>query len=160
MTDKRPNIERAWNGMVKPWAKIASITDRSLRFGFRPLGALLMMLDISEGQDRYKITSKALETEPAKRIKQIHKAWMASASTRTIPVGVLFVGKAIDDTINGLDEVALVRDAVEFAAKLSDVEAQELTGALFDYGAVLASQLLPTLGIGADGGEDLITDVP
>jgi hypothetical protein len=155
MESEIARFEHARMDVPRTWSKILGITDRSPRFGFRPLAARLLILKIHEAEDFYTITAAAFESDPAKRIAQVQDAWTESA--RTVPVGVVFVGRATDGTNNLLDEVALAPDAVGVAAELLDADLPQLICALSDNGAEFASRMFQTLGF---AGHDIITEIP
>lgn len=142
------------------WHEIVSITDATPQFKFKPLAACLMTLKIIEGGERHTITGVAFESGVAARIAQIQQALTESSELKTIPVGVVFVGRTDDGTNRGIDEVALVLDAVDWAAEIVGSDLEEVVRALFDSGAKFASRMLESLGLRTPGAVEVVTEIP
>jgi hypothetical protein len=156
MSVDRSKFEAARKNVPNAWAKIVSITDRSPRFGFKPLAVRLLVAKITEGQHNHKIICTFLESGVAKRLEQIHKKFTKTVDHTTIPVGVLIVGKTTDGTYRGIDEIVLVPDAVAATAEIVNSDVEALTDALSEEGAAFASRIL----LGPNGGYDEITEIP
>jgi hypothetical protein len=155
MSTERSKFEGARKNVPNAWNEIVSITDRSMRFGFKALAVRLLVLKINEGQHNHKISCTALESDIAKRLEQIQNAFTETADLTTIPVGVIVVGKTTDGTNRGIDEIVLVTDAVAAAAEIANSDVEAVTDALSDGGAAFASTML----LGPNGGYDVITEI-
>jgi hypothetical protein len=151
--------EQARMDVPRTWSEIVSITDKSLRFGFRPLAVHLMVLKIIEGQCQ-KTMYEALESNAARRVEQIQNAFTERVGLKTIPVGIIVVGETSDGTNRGIDEVVLVTNAVATVAEIMNQDVEELTRALGAAGATIASEMLRSVGVVPSGGVDVITEIP
>jgi hypothetical protein len=149
-------FEAACRNVPNAWAKIVSITDRSLRFGFKPLAMGLLVLKINEGQDNYKIICTVLESGVANGLEQVKNAFTETTDQTTLPVGVIVVGRTPDGSNRGIDEVVLVTDSVAAVADLANSDVEAVASALADEGAAFASRML----LGPNGGYDAITEIP
>src|ERR1700749_3515454 len=137
------------------WREIVSITDATPQLKFKPLATCLMTLEIVEGGESNTVTGVAFESGVAARIAQIQRALTEnSGGLKTIPVGVVFVGKTDDGTNRGIDEIALVGHAVRWAAEIVDSDTEEVIRTLEADGVKLASHMLEALGFETVGADD------
>src|SRR5580693_5708092 len=118
MGTEESKFESARDEVPMTWREIVSITDATAQLRFRPLAACLMILKMTEGGESHTITGEPLESGVTARIEQIQRPLTESSGLKTIPVGVVFVGKTDDGTNRGIDEVALVPDAVRWVSEI------------------------------------------